>query len=74
MGTPNRMTEVTTMNRRVLAGLVLATVGGLGLGLLGSPAGAEDEGRLTWLTDVDAARAEARATGRPLFLVFRCVP
>jgi hypothetical protein len=27
-----------------------------------------------WRTDYAAARAEARRTGKPLFVVFRCVP
>jgi hypothetical protein len=27
-----------------------------------------------WHTDYDAARAEARRTGKPIFLVFRCEP
>lgn len=27
-----------------------------------------------WLTDYDAAKAEARRTGKPIFLVFRCEP
>lgn len=30
--------------------------------------------RLGWHTDYDAARAEARRTGKPIFLVFRCEP
>jgi hypothetical protein len=27
-----------------------------------------------WHTDYDAAKAEARRTGKPIFLVFRCEP
>ena len=27
-----------------------------------------------WHTDYDAARAEARRAGKPIFLVFRCEP
>ncbi len=27
-----------------------------------------------WFADYEAARAEARRSGRPMFLVFRCVP
>lgn len=27
---------------------------------------------IEWRTDLGAARAEARETGKPLFLVFRC--
>lgn len=31
----------------------------------------EDEARaVTWLTDLDAARAQARESGRPIFAVF----
>lgn len=31
-------------------------------------------GKTIWWTDYSAAKAEARRTGRPLFLVFRCMP
>lgn len=27
-----------------------------------------------WLSDYSAAKAEARRTGKPIFLVFRCEP
>ena len=27
-----------------------------------------------WLTDLDAAKAQARKTGKPLMVVFRCDP
>ncbi|MCS7020626.1 MAG: hypothetical protein NZ703_04085 [Gemmataceae bacterium] len=33
-----------------------------------------DPGRYGWLSDYAAARAEARRTGKPIFLVFRCEP
>ena len=33
-----------------------------------------DAAKLGWHTDYAAARAEARRTGKPIFLVFRCEP
>jgi hypothetical protein len=32
----------------------------------------QDAPTIAWRTDLVAARAEARETGKPLFLVFRC--
>ena len=53
---------------RVLAGLVLAIL----------PAAAAppklDPARYGWYADYAAATAEARRTGKPIFLVFRCEP
>jgi opacity protein-like surface antigen len=43
----------------------------------GSPAFAQNKpnaAQFGWLTDYAAARAEAKRTGKPLFLVFRCEP
>jgi hypothetical protein len=51
-----------------------------GLTLLLLPGAAEaqprklEPARLGWHTDYDAAKAEARRTGKPIFLVFRCEP
>ena len=33
-----------------------------------------DPGKYGWHTDLAAAKAEAKRTGKPLFLVFRCEP
>jgi hypothetical protein len=30
--------------------------------------------QITWLNDYAAARAEAKKTGKPIFLAFRCSP
>ena len=53
---------------RVLAGLALAIL----------PAAAAppklDLARYGWYADYAAATAEARRTGKPIFLVFRCEP
>lgn len=53
---------------RVLAGLALAIL----------PAAAAppklDPARYGWYADYAAATAEARRTGKPIFLVFRCEP
>ena len=32
------------------------------------------EAKPTWHTDLTKARAEAKRTGKPLFVVFRCQP
>jgi hypothetical protein len=51
-----------------------------GLALLLLPGSAEaqsrklDPARFGWHADYDAAKAEARRTGKPIFLVFRCEP
>ncbi len=44
---------------------------------LAGPASARprlDAARYGWQTDYAAARAEARRTGKPILLVFRCEP
>ena len=33
-----------------------------------------DPGKYGWHTDLAAAKAEAKRTGKPIFLVFRCEP
>jgi hypothetical protein len=64
---------MTTM-RRWLIGIAL----GLLLLTWGSPAigqhTTEPARQAGWLTDYAAARALARSSGKPLFLVFRCQP
>ena len=52
-----------------------------GLALLAVPAAADaqprprpDPAKFGWHTDYDTAKAEARRTGKPIFLVFRCEP
>ena len=40
--------------------------------LLMSPAPAKEA--VTWIESYDEARAEARRTGKPIFLEFRCAP
>lgn len=51
------------------------------LALLLAPAAAHGQGKgkldptkFGWHTDYAAAKAEARRTGKPIFLVFRCEP
>jgi hypothetical protein len=55
---------------RVLAGLALLCLPGI--------AEAQprkiDPAKFGWHTDFAAAKAEARRTGKPIFLVFRCEP
>ena len=55
------------MNRS-LAGLALLLLPGI------ADAQKIDAARHGWRTDYNAARAEARRTGKPIFLVFRCEP
>jgi len=56
-----------TMNRWTLAlGLVVAAA--LPAEVSAAP------GKTNWWTDYAAAKAEARRTGKPIFLVFRCMP
>lgn len=33
-----------------------------------------DPAKFGWFTDYNAAKAEAKRTGKPIFLVFRCEP
>jgi hypothetical protein len=50
---------------------------GVAVGLIVSLLAAEARGQAkapSWRTDYAAARAEARRTGKPLFVVFRCLP
>lgn len=37
-------------------------------------AGRAAPGKPVWGSDLSAAKAEAKRTGKPIFLVFRCVP
>lgn len=46
----------------------------LASGTLGQSSPADDSEMLDWLSNYDAARAQARATGKPIFLEFRCAP
>lgn len=56
---------------RPLRGLLIAC-GALAAALLAHPAPAEDA--VTWIQSYDEAISEARRTGRPIFLEFRCAP
>lgn len=42
----------------------------IGMSLAGEGAAGQGQGR--WFTDYALAREQARATGKPIFLVFRC--
>lgn len=55
--------------KRALAGLVLLLTAAAAPGQPDRAAV-----RHGWHTDYDAAKAEARRTGKPIFLVFRCEP
>jgi hypothetical protein len=56
---------------RVIAGLVVL----LAAGSAGAqPPRKADPAKFGWHTDYAAAKAEAKRTGKPIFLVFRCEP
>ena len=46
----------------------------LSLAALSATAPKPDPERHGWFTDYPAALAEARKTGKPIFLIFRCEP
>jgi hypothetical protein len=62
--------------QRTFAPTFLAVAVALALaGLLYAPASAQsDDGMVEWLDDYGEALAEARRTGKPIFLEFRCAP
>jgi hypothetical protein len=55
---------------RLLGGLIVLILSGAAAPAQTGQAAAKHG----WHTDYDAARAEARRTGKPIFLVFRCEP
>ena len=61
---------------RTFAPTFLAVAAALALaGFLSAPASAQsDDGMVEWLDDYGEALAEARRTGKPIFLEFRCAP
>jgi hypothetical protein len=56
---------------RVLAGLALLLLPGV---TAAQAPRKTDPTKYGWHTDYDAAKAEAKRTGKPIFLVFRCEP
>lgn len=46
----------------------------LGTLLMANAPGSADEDEIVWIDRYDVALAEAKATGKPIFLEFRCVP
>jgi hypothetical protein len=55
---------------RVLAGLAVLCLPAFA----GARPPKPDPAEFGWRTDYAAARAEAKRTGKPIFLVFRCEP
>ena len=55
---------------RVLAGLAVVLLPGV----TEAQPRKIDPAKYGWYTDYAAARAEAKRTGKPIFLVFRCEP
>lgn len=55
---------------------LMAALLGIAAGMDGPARGQEmrDPQYPRWFANYEAARAEARRSGRPMFLVFRCVP
>lgn len=56
---------------RTLAGLALLILPGV---TAAQPSKRPDPTKFGWLTDYNAALAEAKRSGKPIFLVFRCEP
>lgn len=54
----------------VTAALTLPATAGSALAQRGGPDGA----RYGWLSSLEAGKAEAKRTGKPLFVAIRCVP
>lgn len=63
--------EYMQMNRNLLSVILLGLAC---LALPGGMRGAVGKNDPVWLADYQAARQLAQATGKPLFVVFRCVP
>ena len=66
---------------RFFCGLNLLAMTGCLIAAIGLPSYAEeeasssvDDNTLYWHTNLEEARAEAKATGMPMFLEFRCAP
>jgi hypothetical protein len=55
---------------RVIAGLVVLCTAGAA----DAQPRKTDPAKFGWHTDYAAAKAEAKRTGKPIFLVFRCEP
>jgi hypothetical protein len=55
---------------RLLAAYALLSIAGVAQGRPPKP----DPVKYGWFTDYAAAKAEAKRTGKPIFLVFRCEP
>lgn len=62
------------MKRAVIGlGALAGVVAGVALGVSAQePGKAAEAATISWRRDLTAAREEARASGKPLFVVFRC--
>lgn len=56
--------------QRTLAALAILVTAGVANAAPPKP----DPAKYGWYSDFDAAKAEAKRTGKPIFLVFRCEP
>jgi hypothetical protein len=54
--------------------LTLLTATALAQAATAQSAASRVAGKMGWHTSLDASRAEARKTGKPLMVVFRCDP
>ena len=73
---PVRILHTKIPTRAGLRLLVAVVFLGLSLGFFAAaPAlGQRGEAMVDWLNDYEAAIREAKRTGKPIFLEFRCVP
>ena len=65
------------MEKTCMRGWLTASTVALGLMVCGGEARAQkgrDPQHPRWFASYEMARAEAKASGRPMFVVFRCVP
>ncbi len=65
------------MRRAAIGGMVLAVMGlaaGEAHAQRGRGAGPGEAGRHGWLSSYSQAKDQARRDGKPMMLVFRCVP
>lgn len=75
------MTSRTCLFELLRRRSLLSWAAGLALFLAVAPATAQeqssaaaDDDTLYWHTDLEKAKAEAKSTGMPMFLEFRCAP
>ena len=62
------------MKQWQLASALALGIGALAAGAGGQPPARAQQGSVTWLDSWEAGQSAAKASGKPIFLVFRCEP